>query len=456
MRNMHVSVSDQMFGSALASLKQATTADKMGDVQTAMRNYRECLGRAKGALEGLPESKSPSCKQMIDQVTRRLQELETMAPVFQPAPAPQQYAPQAFAAPMRSMPMRATSNGAIQRPVQQQQRQESDQMQQMQSAIVNERPNTKFDDVAGLDAAKQLLKEAVIMPLKLPEMYVGPTRPWAGILLYGPPGTGKSFLAKAVAGEATNTHFLTVSNADLTSKWVGESEKLVKALFETARRVRPAVVFIDEIDSLVSQRGDNDTESGKRIKTEFLTQMDGVNSHNEGVLIIAATNLPWELDQAMLRRFERRIYIPLPDKKARFVLIKNQLRSAYHNLTEAQMAQIAGATEGYSGADLATLIRDALMRPIREFEQATEFCQCHGVDLKGVERDGLWAAATGMTLFKTTRKCRWEDLPKDDLARPIARFDHFKASLERMKPSVDRTYLKRYQQWTREMGESGV
>ena len=184
--------------------------------------------------------------------------------------------------------------------------------------------------------------------------------------------------------------------------------------------------------------------------------MDGVNSHNDGVLIIAATNLPWELDQAMLRRFERRIYIPLPDKKARFVLIRNQLKSAYHNLTDPQMEQIAAATEGYSGADLATLIRDALMRPIREFEQATEFVQIRGVDLKGVERDGLWAAATGFKLFKQTRKCKWEDLPKNDLARPIARFEHFKDSLKRMKPSVDRTYLRRYEQWTREMGESGV
>lgn len=442
---------NRAFSEALNFLQQATTSDKMGNVQVAIRAYRESLGRARSALTDLPEGSTSQCKQLIERVTQRLQVLESIpVPLQQPVPTPSR-PPQM----MRTMPARTFSQGTVPYP-RQQAAATSEQMQQMQSAIVRERPTTHFSDVAGLESAKQLLNEAVIMPLKLPELYVGPTRPWAGILLYGPPGTGKSFLAKAVAGEATNTQFLTVSNADLTSKWVGESEKLVKALFETARMVKPAVVFIDEIDSLVSQRGQNDTESGKRIKTEFLTQMDGVNSHNDGVLIIAATNLPWELDQAMLRRFERRIYIPLPDRKARLVLIKNSLKSACHELTESQMDEIAAKTEGYSGADLATLIRDALMGAIREFEQATVFEKKRGIDLHGVERDGLWSVATGITMFKTTRKCKWDELPKEDLARPVARFEHFKASLTRMKPSVDRTYLKKYEQWTREMGESGV
>jgi vacuolar protein-sorting-associated protein 4 len=294
------------------------------------------------------------------------------------------------------------------------------------------------------------------MPIKIPELYVGPTRPWAGILLYGPPGTGKSFLAKAVAGEATNTTFLTVSNADLTSKWVGESEKLVRALFEMARRHRPAVVFIDEIDALVSARGEGDTESGKRIKTEFLVQMDGVGAHNEGVLIIAATNLPWDLDQAMLRRFERRIYIPLPDTAAREVLIRNKLRDAHHSLQDSDIRSIANATAGYSGADLATLIREALMQPIRELEQATAFVQSNGLDLSGNHRSGLWTPASGFLGTLNARKCTWENIPKNELARPIATIAHFKASIKRMRPSVDRKFLARYDQWTRELGESGV
>jgi vacuolar protein-sorting-associated protein 4 len=322
-----------------------------------------------------------------------------------------------------------------------------------------ERPTVKFGDVAGLEAAKHLLNEAVIMPLKLPELYVGPTRPWAGILLYGPPGTGKSYLAKAVAGEATSTTFLTVSNADLTSKWVGESEKLVKSLFETARASRPSVVFIDEIDALVSARGDNESESGRRIKTEFLVQMDGVGVDNKDVLIIAATNLPWELDQAMLRRFERRIYIPLPDEAAREVLLRNHLKDAYHDLAPKDIAYIAGQTAGYSGADLATLIRDALMQPIREFESATSFVQEPGLDLQGNPRDRVWVPApTGFFsgLFSNARQCRWDQLPKEDLGRPFAHRAHFEASVRKLRPSVDRTFLRRYEQWTRDLGESGI
>jgi vacuolar protein-sorting-associated protein 4 len=327
----------------------------------------------------------------------------------------------------------------------------------LSSAILTERPDVKFADVAGLAAAKHLLNEAVIMPLRLPELYVGPTRPWAGILLYGPPGTGKSYLAKAVAGEATNTTFLTVSNADLTSKWVGESEKLVRELFETARRNRPSVVFIDEIDALVSARGGNESESGKRIKTEFLVQMDGVGSKNDGVVIIAATNLPWDLDQAMLRRFERRIYIPLPDVSARTVLIQGKLRDAHHSLEEKDISAIAKATEGYSGADLATLVRDALMAPIREFEQAEVFIKVSGKDLEGRERDGLWAPKRGLTyLWEEKRECRWDALPKEDLARPVAMLGHFKQSAKRLRPSVDRSFLARYDDWTKRLGEVGV
>jgi vacuolar protein-sorting-associated protein 4 len=329
----------------------------------------------------------------------------------------------------------------------------------MESSIMRERPTIKFSDVAGLDAAKHLLSEAVILPLKLPELYVGPTRPWRGILLSGPPGTGKSYLAKAVAGEAVQTTFLTVSNADLTSKWVGESEKLVKSLFETARAHRPSVVFIDEIDALVSARGQNESESGRRIKTEFLVQMDGVGVNNEGVVIIAATNTPWDLDQAMLRRFERRIYVPLPDAAARRELVRSQLREASHELSASDIEKIASKTDGYSGADLATLIRDALMQPIREFESATAFVQRPGTDLEGRARDGLWTvlpSGLGSMFTFNVRKCKWDELPKEDLARPVACARHFDVSLGQLRPSVDRKFLSRYDQWTREVGESGV
>ncbi|ESN97689.1 hypothetical protein HELRODRAFT_193180 [Helobdella robusta] len=145
----------------------------------------------------------------------------------------------------------------------------------LSGAIVMDKPNIKWDDVAGLEGAKEALKEAVILPIKFPHLFTGKRKPWKGILLFGPPGTGKSYLAKAVSTETGNSTFFSISSSDLMSKWLGESEKLVKNLFELARQHRPSIIFIDEVDSMCSSRNDNDSEANRRIKTEFLVQMQG-------------------------------------------------------------------------------------------------------------------------------------------------------------------------------------
>jgi vacuolar protein-sorting-associated protein 4 len=150
-------------------------------------------------------------------------------------------------------------------------------MNQLEGAIVIGKPNVEWADVAGLEGAKEALKEAVILPIKFPHLFTGNRKPWKGILLFGPPGTGKSLLAKAVATEANNSTFFSVSSSNLVSKWLGESEKLVKNLFEIARQHKPSIIFIDEIDSLCSTRSDNESESARRIKTEFLVQMQGLS-----------------------------------------------------------------------------------------------------------------------------------------------------------------------------------
>lgn len=193
----------------------------------------------------------------------------------------------------------------------------------------------RWEDVAGLEQAKESLKEAVILPIKFPHLFTGKRTPWRGILLYGPPGTGKSFLAKAVATEAKST-FFSVSSSDLVSKWMGESERcvhafsrvtafrlphylrslirpleadsfvpvrsLVKQLFAMAREHAPSIIFIDEIDSLCGTRGEGESEASRRIKTEFLVQMNGVGNDQSGVLVLGATNIPWALDVAIKRR----------------------------------------------------------------------------------------------------------------------------------------------------------
>jgi vacuolar protein-sorting-associated protein 4 len=217
-------------------------------------------------------------------------------------------------------------------------------MQRFEGAIVAD-PNVSFADVIGLEQAKDALKEAVILPVKFPQLFQGKRKPWAGILLYGPPGTGKSYLAKAIATECKST-FISVSSSDLLSKWLGESEKGVKCLFEVARERQPCIVFIDEIDALCGQRSDTESESSRRVKTEFLVQMQGVGTDNSGVLVLAATNIPWALDTAIRRRFEKRIYIPLPGVNERAAMFKTHLGTGtYHTIKENEWMQLALKSE---------------------------------------------------------------------------------------------------------------
>lgn len=239
------------------------------------------------------------------------------------------------------------------------------------SAILSETPNVSWDDVAGLQTAKDSLKEAVILPIKFPQLFTGKRTPWRGILLYGPPGTGKSYLAKAVATEAKST-FFSVSSSDLVSKWMGESERfvrewggnwcrdlsqnlrmrtshpirLVKNLFAMARESKPSIIFIDEVDSLCGTRGEGESEASRRIKTEFLVQMDGVGNGEGGVLVLGATNIPWQLDIAIKRRFEKRIYIPLPDLEARKRMFELQVGSTPCSLVNKDYRELAMKTDG--------------------------------------------------------------------------------------------------------------
>lgn len=217
--------------------------------------------------------------------------------------------------------------------------------QNLSQAIVSEKPNVKWDDIAGLENAKKALQEAVILPIKFPHIFVGTRTPWKGILLYGPPGTGKTYLAKACATEADST-FFSISSSDLMSKWVGESEKLIKTLFNLAREKKPAIIFIDEIDSLCGNRSEGENDATRRVKTEFLVQMQGVGKDDQGILVLGATNIPWGLDPAIRRRFEKRIYIPLPDAKGRTYLLKNLMKKNPNELDDEDFENIGNMTEG--------------------------------------------------------------------------------------------------------------
>nr|XP_042912754.1 vacuolar protein sorting-associated protein 4 isoform X2 [Parasteatoda tepidariorum] len=326
---------------------------------------------------------------------------------------------------------------------------------QLEGAIVVEKPNIKWSDVAGLEGAKEALKEAVILPIKFPHLFTGKRKPWKGILLFGPPGTGKSFLAKAVATEANNSTFFSVSSSSLVSKWLGESEKLVKNLFEMGRQQKPSIIFIDEIDSLCSSRSDNESESARRIKTEFLVQMQGVGTDNDGILVLGATNIPWVLDAAIRRRFEKRIYIPLPEEMARTAIFKLNIGDTPNELNEDDFKTLGKETEGFSGADISVLVRDALMQPVRKVQTATHFRKVRGYSRTDptVEVDDLLEPCSPGA--RGAIEMSWVEVPGDKLKEPKITMMDMKKSLLQAKPTVNETDLIKLKQFMDDFGQEG-
>lgn len=440
---------DRHFYQATSILQKAKESDTACDYVTAVSLYQEVVRQLREVrIHDRTKKRAQWCNEVQPKIERRISELETILP----PPAPTLSYP-SVAHPPKSQP-KPQQPAAPTAPKGPTRTQSDDSVPSMEGAILREKPTISFKDVAGLAAAKQALNEAVIVPIKLPHLFDEKTRPWKGILLYGPPGTGKSYLAKALAGEADGMTFLAVSVADLVSKWVGESEKLIRSLFETARQNRPAIVFIDEIDSMVSKREDStSSEASSRMKTEFLVQMDGVNVDNRGVLVVAATNLPWAIDMAVRRRFEKRIYVPLPDTEARRALLKHSLKGATCSIGQKTIEQIVQRTEGFSGADMAILIRDALMEGMREILAAHYFKRGKAVDKDGNVREDLWVVANRDDPGAVHKK--WEELNPDEIGKPITRARHFSAVFPKVKPSVAKSDLAKYEKWTKEFGEEG-
>ncbi|XP_011203694.2 fidgetin-like protein 1 [Bactrocera dorsalis] len=285
----------------------------------------------------------------------------------------------------------------------------------IKNEIMHKYKNMDWDDIAGLEYVKSIIKEAVVYPLLRPDIFTGLRRPPRGILLFGPPGTGKTLIGKCIASQSQST-FFSISSSALTSKWVGEGEKMVRALFAVAAVYQPSVVFIDEVDSLLSKRSESEHDSSRKLKNEFLVQLDGAATNDEDrVLIVGATNRPQELDDAARRRFARRLYIPLPEISARKQILKNLLGTVCNDLDESNIQEVGNQTKGYSGADMDILCREASMEPLRS-----------------IPPDQI------------------PHIVKDNV-RPV-NIDDFMSALQSVRPSVSKDDLAQYIEWNKEYG----
>ncbi|KAH7464869.1 Fidgetin-like protein 1 [Phytophthora ramorum] len=286
-------------------------------------------------------------------------------------------------------------------------------IEKIEMEIVDNGDPITFDDIAGLQFAKKCVNELVIWPMARPDIFTGLRSLPKGLLLFGPPGTGKTLIGKAIARQSGAT-FFSISASSLTSKWIGQGEKLVRTLFAVAAVKQPSVIFIDEIDSLLTQRSSEENEASRRMKTEFLVQLDGAGTKAKDIiLVVGATNRPQELDEAARRRFVKRLYIPLPSLEARLDLISRLLKDNKNELADENKAFIAESTKGYSGADVRALCTEAAMGPIRT-------CS----DIRTMDADSV---------------------------RPI-NLDDFKEALRGVRSSVATKDLAFYREWNEEFG----
>eukprot|EP01029_Cantina_marsupialis_P029210 TRINITY_DN779949_c0_g1_i1.p1 TRINITY_DN779949_c0_g1~~TRINITY_DN779949_c0_g1_i1.p1 ORF type:complete len:491 (-),score=139.12 TRINITY_DN779949_c0_g1_i1:162-1634(-) len=326
------------------------------------------------------------------------------------------------------------------------------QKQQIKAAKEAEvvRPSTKvtdsvlWDEVIGMHQAKEALEESVILPREYPSLFAGKRQPWQSVLMHGPPGTGKTMLAKALA-EKCGCEFFAVSSSDLISKWQGDSERSIKALFEKARNAKPAVIFMDEIDMIGRTRTDDESASLRRIKTELLKQLEGVGSDNSKILFLAATNRPWELDSALRRRFQRRIYIPLPTAPERLEMIKNSFADQHVEVDEDSFVNCALKTKGFSGSDIHVACREALMGPVRDCMNATRFQNV------GTRKQPKYRPVSSWNLM--AKKCSIWDIkdPSSVEAGPITE-KHLEDSFIKAKSTVKTDDLKQYVDFANSFG----
>lgn len=298
-----------------------------------------------------------------------------------------------------------------------------DEIRRVATEIIQIHPGVAMKDVKNLQRVKNRIAEATTLPIKYPDYFVGIRTPYKGLLLFGPPGTGKTLLVKAVATEITNCRFFIIRGSTIASPYRGISERLVRLIFLMAKYKAPAIILIDELDAICSRRGiAEESETSRKVLGELLTNMEGIESTSslsQKVLVIAATNRPWDIDDALLRRFEKRLYVPIPEASTRLEMMIEYLSQCQIS-EDVDMNNIANSLEGFSGHDVKNYCREVALMAMREKRDTLSpevFEQLTSADLDGLVTQG-----------------------------------HFQMAKDEVKPSVTPETIRQHQSWSEKFG----
>ncbi|MFX1388139.1 MAG: AAA family ATPase [Promethearchaeota archaeon] len=401
------SVDSKLYQYAVQTAKEAVNLDNQGKYRQAINKYQRA---AEILMQFMKYNKNPQMRMLCQ---RNIEEYVSRAKILK------SHLGGPRTARLITRPSESKDTGAADSEAGVVSSEEQELIDTISGTIVTESPNVKWDDIAGLENVKQALREAIVLPIAKPELFKGARRPWSGILLFGPPGCGKTLLAKAAATECKAT-FFSASSADLLSKWLGESEKLISSLFKIARLKAPSLIFMDEIDSIATRRGEGSESGGeRRVKTQLLSEIQGLKStHDKPLLVLGATNRPWDIDNAMLSRFEKRVHVPLPDLKARAGIFKIHTEGVNSAVKDEDFVELAVRTDGYSGRDIANVCREVIMLPIRELDM-------------------------GGLLENSEREVEVRDITLKDFIK----------TLKKVKPMTHKAMMKKYNEWAEEFGE---